>query len=92
MGDGNRNSPSLAILRSMMARAQKHRSGPGFAVEEPEAIFSHLLLAKADDLVLPATGQKEQPDDIDLLALRWTGLFRKVMAVEYMMKSAEFLP
>ena len=69
---------------------QKHRSRSGLAVEESETIFSHLLFAKADNLVLPATGQKEQPDDVDLLALRWTGRFGAVMSVKHAMQSAKF--
>ena len=69
---------------------QKRRSRSGLAVEESETIFSHLLFAIADDLVLPATGQKEQPDDVGLLALRWTGRFGAVMSVELAMQSAKF--
>ena len=52
-----------------------------------KTITGQLLTAKADNLILPATGQKKEADDIDLLTLRWPVRCLVVMPVECAMQS-----
>ena len=66
---------------------QQDRSRAGLAVLEPQMIAIHLPPPEANDLVLAASGQEQEADDVGLIATPAAG-----MTVKALMQPADFLP